>query len=48
MKFSIPILLSLLTSVAFGMPTVKDEEGLCLATIFFSGGKESTAFAVPS
>lgn len=27
MKFSIPILLSLLTSVALGMPTVKDDEG---------------------
>lgn len=27
MKFSIPILLPLLTSVAFGKPTVKDEEG---------------------
>jgi len=27
MKFSIPILLSLLTPIAFGRPTVKDEEG---------------------
>jgi hypothetical protein len=48
MKFSIPILLSLLTSVAFGRPTVKDEEGSCIATNFFSGGKEWTAFAIPS
>jgi hypothetical protein len=39
MKFSIPILLSLLTSVAFGRPTVKDEEGSCIATNFFRGGK---------